>query len=133
MDNNFKGFQDKAVVVGDKNLSIEVENTDESIVVTYPTVATVNTTFIELEKAKHHAQNFADGHNVRLQIDCDLPELLERFKAMEDQLHSVWNLRSLIQYPEPPKTKPEHYDEGTAIAAMLSNIQTLLQTKTVVE
>ena len=38
------------------------------------------------EEAEQNAQLIADAGNVRQQIDCSLPELLERYKRMEDAL-----------------------------------------------
>lgn len=42
-------------LVGEKYFTIERINTDDKIVVTYPTVATVNTTFIDEKQAKENA------------------------------------------------------------------------------
>ena len=94
----FKGFKGRCVVVGDNYFTLEVLNEDQSIVVTHPTVATVTTVFIADEVAKSHADNFADAHNVRQQINCSLTELLEQRNELLEALKMVkkegieWNL-----------------------------------------
>jgi len=41
------------------------------------------------EEAEQNAQLIADAGNVRQQIDCSLPELLERYKRMEEALSNI--------------------------------------------
>ena len=44
-----------------------------------------------------NAQLIADAGNVRQQIDCSLPELLERYKRMEEALKGVDRLYSDVE------------------------------------
>jgi hypothetical protein len=53
--NEFKGTKGQWYVNGDKYATIESRKTDEKIVVTYPTIATVNSTFIDIEEFRANA------------------------------------------------------------------------------
>jgi hypothetical protein len=49
---------------GDKYATIQSKNIDEKIVVTYPTIATVNSTFIDVEEFRANAKLIADAPNL---------------------------------------------------------------------
>ena len=45
--------------------------------------------FRDEQETNANAQLIADAGNVRQQIDCSLPELLERYKKMEEALKDI--------------------------------------------
>ena len=51
----FRGTKGQWYVSGDKYATIESRNMDEKIVVTYPTIATINSTFINFEEFRANA------------------------------------------------------------------------------
>lgn len=62
---------------GDKYATIESRNMDEKIVVTYPTIATVNSTFINVEEFRSNAKLISHAPEL-LQMVSDLKDCIKR-------------------------------------------------------
>ena len=69
-------------LVGDTYFTIERINTDKNISVTYPTIATVNTTFINNEEAKANALLISKAP--------EMLEMLQRLRKDVDFGFSSW-------------------------------------------
>jgi hypothetical protein len=85
----FKGTKGQWYVNGDKYATIESRNTDEKIVVIYPTIATVNSTFIDIEEFRANALLIAEAGNIRQQIPFSLTELKRQRDEMLEMLNSI--------------------------------------------
>jgi hypothetical protein len=86
----FKGTKGRWYVSGgDKYATIQSENIDEKIVVTYPTIATVNSTFIDIEEFRANALLIAEAGNIRQQIPFSLTELKRQRDEMLEMLEEI--------------------------------------------
>lgn len=54
---------------------------------------------VEIVHGLENAQLIADAGNVRQQIDCSLPELLERYKRMDEALKGYHDMAIRITMP----------------------------------
>lgn len=84
MENNWKGtkgewkaFESREHPYQKKAAYTPISTGKWAFDVSYPLIA-------KFEEATENALLIADAGNVRQQINCSLPELLERFKAMEE-------------------------------------------------
>ena len=87
--NEFKGTKGQWYVNGDKYATIESRKTDEKIVVIYPTIATVNSTFIDIEECRANALLIAEAGNIRQQIPFSLTELKRQRDEMLDFINRI--------------------------------------------
>ena len=87
----FKGTKGRTVVIGGKYFTIEAFNDNANELQTFPTIATVNTTFVSNETAEANAYLIADAFNVRQSIDCSLTELKQRHDEAMELLRGVTN------------------------------------------
>ena len=148
MENNFKGTIGKANVIS-KHLHYLIL-TNENVLIGELDESDKRYACPTPNAVKVHAQNFADAHNVRQQISCDLPELLERFKAMESgfngsdfnliyqllQNSRVYAVELLLKTDEDTQDEHDMIQEINQIDSTLNNLmlfEKALQTKTVVE
>ena len=88
--NEFKFTKGKWYVSGgDKYATIQSRNMDEKIVVTHPTIATVNSTFIDIEEFRANALLIAEAGNIRQQIPFSLTELKRQRDEMLDFINRI--------------------------------------------
>lgn len=83
MENNWKGTKGEALDY-DRGNKITVEINHQIICERSKSAFTEET-----EKLREDFKAMANGHNIRQQIDCSLPELLERYKKMEKALSKL--------------------------------------------
>jgi hypothetical protein len=75
----FKGTKGQWYVSGgDKYATIQSRNMDEKIVVTYPTIATVNSTFIDIEEFRANALLISKA-----------PEMLEMLEEIQRRISII--------------------------------------------
>ena len=87
---------------------------------------------IEHEESKCNARLIADAGNIRQQINCSLPELLERFKAMGEALQEILNEHCFLLH-EVETRSPNILTDLEHDWQTVSEAQQLLSAKTIVK
>lgn len=86
---------------GEKYATIESRNTNDKIVVTHPTIATVNSTFIDIEEFRSNAKLIADSPNLLATLkqiaDCPIPGNEIDFKTWADGVRNL-AIQSILKH-----------------------------------
>lgn len=125
-ENNFEGTQGEWVNCGGDAYTIDIVLPDTSVI-SFDIRSRYSDEIVGTrDKMNANAELIADAGNVRQQINCSLPELLERYKRMEEALKLIDHY---FRYMDDEDVDDPRVRQGD----LMELLNGLLQTKTIVE